>query len=53
LAFVANRMMEPKREGLTGAAYGERSAGRMNQRNGYRERAWETGTIERAISKLR
>ena len=42
-------------EGLTGAAYGERSVVRVNQRNGYRERAWETraGTVDLAIPKLR
>src|SRR5215475_11331163 len=55
IGFVANRMMELEVEGLTGAAYGERSAARMNQRNGYRERAWETrvGTVDLAIPKLR
>lgn len=55
IGFVANRMMELEVEGLTGAAYGERSAARLNQRNGYRERAWETraGTVELAIPKLR
>src|SRR5215470_1153687 len=55
ISFVANRMMDLEVEGLTGAAHGERSAARMNQRNGYRERAWETraGTVELAIPKLR
>jgi putative transposase len=55
IGFVANRMMELEVEGLTGASYGERSGARMNQRNGYRERAWETrgGTVELAIPKLR
>jgi hypothetical protein len=40
---------------LTGAAYGERSPERMNQRNGYRERLWGTraGTVELRIPKLR
>src|SRR5918999_782360 len=41
--------------GLTGAAWGEKSPERLNQRNGYRERAWETraGTVDLRIPKLR
>ena len=41
-------------EGLTGASHGERSL-RINQRNGYRGRAWETraGTVELKIPKSR
>jgi transposase-like protein len=55
IGFVANRMMAMEVEGLTGAAHGERSVGRLNQRNGYRERTWETraGTVDLAIPKLR
>jgi transposase-like protein len=55
IGFVANRMMDVDVEGLTGASWNERSVARMNQRNGYRERAWETraGTVELAIPKLR
>jgi transposase-like protein len=55
IGFVANRMMDLEVEGETGAAYGERSLARVNQRNGYRERSWETraGTVELAIPKLR
>jgi putative transposase len=47
--------MELEVEGLTGAAHGERSVDRINQRNGYRERVWEThaGTVELRIPKLR
>ena len=39
----------------TGAALGEKSAERLAQRNGYRERVWETraGTIELHIPELR
>src|SRR3989304_1382801 len=40
---------------LCGAPYGERSPERVNIRNGYRERSWDTrvGTVELAIPKLR
>jgi Transposase, Mutator family len=34
--------MELETEALCGAGHGERSADRRNQRNGYRERDWET-----------
>lgn len=39
----------------TGAAYGEKNPLRTAQRNGYRERDWETraGTVELRIPKLR
>ena len=55
MTFVVNRMMDLDVESLTGAAYGERSDGRVNQRNGYRERPWHTtlGTLPVAIPKLR
>ena len=42
IQFVAQRMMEMDAEGVCAAAYGERSDGRLNSRNGYRERLWET-----------
>src|ERR1044071_5433007 len=40
---------------LTGAGYGEKSSERRAQRNGYRERDWETraGTVELRIPRLR
>ena len=55
LAFAADRLMALEVEGLTGAPLGARSAERVNHRNGYRERTWETraGRIDLAIPKLR
>jgi putative transposase len=55
IGFTAQRLMALEVEGLTGAAPGERSPDRINQRNGYRDRAWETraGTVELHIPKLR
>jgi len=55
IGFTAQRLMALEVEGLTGAAAGERSPDRVNQRNGYRDRIWETraGTVELRIPKLR
>jgi transposase-like protein len=55
LAFAAERLMEAEIEARTGAAHGARDPGRQVQRNGYRERAWDTraGQIELDIPKLR
>ena len=55
VGFAAQRLMELEVEGLTGAAHGTRSESRINHRNGYRDRAWETraGTVELRIPKLR
>ena len=55
IGFTAQRLMALDMENLTGAAPGERNAERINQRNGYRDRIWETraGTVELRIPKLR
>jgi putative transposase len=51
----AEALMGAEADALCGAPYGERSPARVNIRNGYRERGWDTrvGTIELAIAKLR
>jgi len=55
LAFAASRIMEAEVETQTGAAKGARSPLREVQRNGYRDRDWDTraGRIPLEIPKLR
>src|SRR5260370_17047794 len=55
VGFAAQRLMELEVENLTGAAHRERSPERINHRNGYRDRMWETraGAVELRIPKLR
>ena len=55
IGFAATRLMELEVGAVAGAPYGEKSAERLAQRNGYRERDWETraGTVELRIPKLR
>src|SRR6201998_4127616 len=51
----AQRMMDAEVEVRCGAGYGEVSPDRVNSRNGYRAREWDTraGTVELAIPRLR
>ena len=55
ISFAAERLMEMEVGGLTGAGYGEKSPARLVQRNGHRDRDWQTraGTVELRIPKLR
>ena len=55
LGFVADRLMALDVDQLCGAGSHERSVDRVNHRNGYRARAWETraGTVDVQIPKLR
>src|SRR5919202_2038340 len=51
----AEALMSAEADAMCGAAYGQRSEERTNQRNGYRPREWDTraGTVELAVPKLR
>jgi putative transposase len=55
LERVVAELMSAEADALCGAGYGERSPERVNQRNGYRPRRWDTraGTIELEIPRLR
>ena len=55
IQYVAQRMMDMDVESLCAAGYAERSPERLNSRNGYRERLWETraGSVDLKIPKLR
>jgi putative transposase len=51
----AEALMSADADAVCGAGYGERSPERVNRRNGYRERDWDTrvGSIGLAVPKLR
>lgn len=55
VATFAQALMSAVVDALCGAGYGEISPDRVNRRNGYRPRDWDTrvGTIELQIPKLR
>jgi len=52
---LSQALMEMEVEEHVGAARHERSAGRTGQRNGYRERSWDTrvGTVELKVPRVR
>lgn len=51
----ADALMSAEADTLCGAEYGQVSEARVNQRNGYRQREWDTraGSVELAVPKLR
>jgi transposase-like protein len=55
VAFMVGELIEAEVSAQIGASLGERTPGRVTQRNGYRQRGWDTrvGEIELAIPKLR
>lgn len=55
VAEMAEALMSADADGACNASYGERTPERINSRNGYRPRRWDTrvGTIDLAIPKLR
>jgi len=52
---VVEKLMGAEADVVCGAAYGLSSPDRVNRRNGYRERRWDTrvGSVELSIPKLR
>lgn len=53
--MMAEGLMDAEAQSLCGAPYGSATPERINQRNGYRSRRWDTrvGSIELAVPKLR
>lgn len=52
---MAEKLMGAEADNLCGAAYGQSGPERVNHRNGYRDRRWDTrvGSIDLAIPRLR
>jgi putative transposase len=52
---MAEALMSADADAVCGAGWGERTPERVNRRNGYRERDWDTrvGSIDLAVPKLR
>lgn len=55
LKLMAQTLMSAESDAMCGAAFGERSPERVNHRNGYRDRRWDTrvGSIDLSIPRLR
>ena len=55
IGFAAERLMELEVGAKTGTDYGEKTPERLAQRNGYRDRDWQTraGSVELRIPRLR
>ncbi len=55
LQTLVEALMGAEADAICGAPYGSRSQERVNSRNGYRGREWDTraGSMELAIPKLR
>lgn len=55
IGFVAQRLMELDVDNRCGASHGERTDARINSRNGFRDRQWDTraGSVALRIPKLR
>ena len=55
VGVLVRGIMEAEVKEQTGASYGERTPERLTQRNGYRQRPWDTrvGTLELRIPKVR
>jgi putative transposase len=55
MTMIVQQLMSADADARCGAAYGQSSTERVAQRNGYRQRRWDTrvGSIDLAIPKLR